>query len=52
MRRSGWMCCSRMGEMVACCGRVEDRCSWTVDVNVVFCGIWAAEGGVCESEAM
>lgn len=51
MRRSGWMCCSRTGEMVACCGRVTDRCGWTVDVNVVFCGIWAADGGVCESEA-
>jgi hypothetical protein len=37
--------------MVACCGRVTDRCGWTVDVNVVFCGIWAADGGVCESEA-
>jgi hypothetical protein len=41
--------------MVACCGRDEGRCGWTV-VEVIaccgvsFCGIEAAEGGVCESE--
>lgn len=41
--------------MVACCGRVEVRCGWTVEeviacCGVCFCGIEAAEGGVCESE--
>jgi hypothetical protein len=52
------MCCSRTGEMVACCGRVEERCGWIVDdviaccgcVGMVFCGIWAVDGGVCESD--
>jgi hypothetical protein len=58
MRRRGWMCCSRTGEMVACGGRVEERCGWIVDDliaccgsgEVGFCGIWAAGGGVRESD--
>lgn len=49
------MCCSRTGEMVACCGRVEGRCGWIVEEVIACCGVCvcvieAIEGGVCEGE--
>jgi hypothetical protein len=50
MRRRGWMCCSRTGEIVACGGRedVDGTCCGSVQVG--FGGIWDADGGVCEIE--